>query len=268
MPIVPNVADFSHWNPVNFTQIKAAGIIGVVLKATQGTNSRDPVYKSRYAAAKQMGFLVGAYDFATGDPIPQNVASFLDCANLAPEDAAVLDFENDDASQMTGDQAYQFIDMVNQKRGQACWIYGRSRFIDPNPATKRPWIDPQNPKWIDMAKYTPLWQSRYLGSQPADNNALFAATPPVAPWTANFGVQYTGDGVGPTPHQIPGLENGADLNVFLGTPAQIKAAWPGQIFSTTVPAPAPTTNAHVTNVVTQPSQPPDSAFSRLVKRWL
>lgn len=76
-----------------------------------------------------------------------------------------------------------------------------------------------------MAKYTPLFQCRYIKSQPADNEALFKAVPPIAPWTSNFGVQYTGDGVGPTPHTIQGLENGADLDVFLGTKAQLAVAW-------------------------------------------
>jgi GH25 family lysozyme M1 (1,4-beta-N-acetylmuramidase) len=219
MAIIPNVADFNHANSVNFTSIAAAGIWGVFMKARQGIGFGDPAYKKRYPLALQCGLLVGAYDFATGDLVATNVDDFLAFANLAPTDAACLDFEDNTQSQMTGDQAYEFLDRVNQKRGLACWIYGGNRI--------REQIDPQQAKWIDMAKVTPLWQCRYILSQPADNDALFKAIPPIPPWTANTFIQYTGDGVGPTPHTINGLEDGADLDVFDGSRSQLTAIWPG-----------------------------------------
>ena len=74
--IIPNIADFNHNNnPVNFTEIAAAGIWGVIMKARQGLGFKDPAYAKRYAAAKSVGLLVAAYDFATHDVVADNVAS-------------------------------------------------------------------------------------------------------------------------------------------------------------------------------------------------
>jgi len=220
MPIVPNIADMAHFNPVNFSQIKTAGILGVIHKARQGLGYGDPSYRSRQAAAKQAGLLWGAYDFATGDDVASNVAKFLDYAALEATDGAWLDFEDNTHSQMSGDQAFEFLDRVAQKRGRACGIYGGNRI--------REQIDHQDSGWIEMAKVSPLWQCRYIGARPADNAALFKAIPPIAPWTVNTIIQYTGDGSGPPPHTVAGLQNGADLNVFLGTPDELAKAWPGQ----------------------------------------
>jgi GH25 family lysozyme M1 (1,4-beta-N-acetylmuramidase) len=134
-----------------------------------------------------------------------------------------LDFEDNSQSEMSGDQAYEFLDRVNQKLGRACGIYGGNRI--------REQIRPDDPKWIDIAKVTPLWQCRYIKAQPNNNDGLFAAIPPIAPWTSNTFIQYTGDGIGPQPHTVQGLENGADLNVFRGTRDQLVGIWAGLTLS-------------------------------------
>lgn len=217
MSIIPTVADMAHFNPVNFTELKAAGFVGVIHKCRQGTGYGDPKYLSRMAAAKSAGLRWGAYDFATHDDVAANVAAFLDAAKLEATDSAWLDFEDNIHSQMTGDQAHEFLDRVSQSLGRPCGIYGGNRV--------REQINASDPKWIDMAKRAPLWQSRYIKPQPADNAELFGLIHPIPPWSSNFLIQYTGDGVGPRPHTAPGLENGADLNAFNGTADELLAAW-------------------------------------------
>lgn len=218
------VADLAHFNPVNFAELKDAGIRGVIHKARQGIGYGDPMYGRRMAAAKTAGLLWGAYDFATGDPVAANATAFLSFANLGAADLAVLDFEDNTASQMSGDQAYEWLDRVAQKLGRAPAIYGGNRI--------REQIKPDDPKWIDMAKVVRQWQCRYVKLAPADNADLFRIVPPIPPWTATFLIQYTGDGVGPTPHTVPGLQNGADLDAFDGTPDQLAAAWAGASVAT------------------------------------
>ena len=66
-----------------------------------------------------------------------------------------------------------------------------------------------------------------LRKQLFTNAELFRAIAPLAPWTKNYLIQYTGDGVGPQPHTVQGLQNGADLNAFNGTREDLLAAWPG-----------------------------------------
>ena len=227
MSIQPNVIDINHANPINFSQIVAAGIWGVIHKSRQGLGFGDPLYRKRMEAAKVANLLFGAYDFATSDHVAQNVDAFLGYSALSSADMAFLDFEDNSQSQMSGDQAYEFLDRVSQKRGRPCGIYGGNRI--------REHIDQNDSKWIDVAKTAPLWQCRYIGSQPADNADLFAAIPPIPPWTSNFIIQYSGDGVGPRPHTIPGLQDGADLDVFNGTRSQLTVLWAGATSSETAP---------------------------------
>ncbi len=219
MAIIPLVADIAHFNPVNFTELKNAGFAGIIHKARQGVGVGDSKYAARMAAAKSTGLRWGAYDFATHDDVAANVAAFLATARLEPTDSAWLDFEDNAHSQMTAGQAYEFLDRVAQKRGCACGIYGGNRI--------REQIDRHDAKWIDMAERAPLWQCRYVKVQPADNAELFRVIAPIPPWTKNFLIQYTGDGVGPRPHTAPGLANGADLNAFNGSDEELAAAWTG-----------------------------------------
>lgn len=59
-----NLFDISHWNSTaDFAQAKAAGYVGVYLKATQGAGYTDPTFAPRAAAAKAAGLHVGAYLF-------------------------------------------------------------------------------------------------------------------------------------------------------------------------------------------------------------
>ena len=152
MPIVPVIVDLYHANSVNFSKLKTAGIWGIIHKARQGIGFGDPAYASRRAMAEQLGFLWGAYDFATGDDVQANVNDFFKTANPGPTTSMWLDFEDNSQSEMSAEQAYQFLDEVSQRLGRACGIYGGNRIREKIPA--------DDPQWIDMAKRTPLWQAR------------------------------------------------------------------------------------------------------------
>jgi lysozyme len=219
MPIVPVIADMNHANSVNFSKLKGAGIWGIIHKARQGVGFADPAYTRRRGIAEGLGLLWAAYDFATGDDVQANVDAFLKTANPSDKTGMWLDFEDNSVTEMSADQAYLFLDMVDQRLGRACGIYGGNRI--------REQIPPDDPKWIDMARVTPLWQARYINARPKDTAALFRVITPIPPWTVNTIIQYTGDGSGPPPHTLPGLEDGADLNAFNGSYNQLTAIWPG-----------------------------------------
>ena len=141
--ITPVVADLYHGNPVDFAKIAASGIWGVIHKARQGIPITDVSYSGRMEEAKAAGLLWAAYDFGVNDDIATDAAQFVAFARLSDADGAWLDFERNPQSQMTGDQAYEFIDRVAQKLGRACGIYGGDQI--------RAQIKPDDPKWIDMA---------------------------------------------------------------------------------------------------------------------
>jgi hypothetical protein len=221
MSIVPRIADMNHANSLNLTEFVAAGGWAIIHKSLQGPGFKDPAYRFRIAAAEQLGLLVGAYDFATHDDVAANVTAFLGTAvpDKSMTVALNLDFEDNSHSEMSGDQAWEFLDRVHQA-GFACDIYGGNRI--------REHIDHQQAKWVDMAKVARLWQCRYIGKQPDDNAGVFAAIPPIPPWTENFIIQYAADGLGPRPHAMGGLENGADLNVVrFAAKDELAKVWAG-----------------------------------------
>ncbi len=62
------VIDLSHFNPVtSFQEIKQSGIVGVIHKATEGTNWADPTYASRKPQALAAGLWWGAYHFGINE---------------------------------------------------------------------------------------------------------------------------------------------------------------------------------------------------------
>jgi lysozyme len=201
--IRPVVADLNHANTINFTKVKAAGIIGIIHKATQGFY-RDTAYKSRRSAAEAMDFLWGAYDFATGDTVKANVETFFEAADPGPTTMMCLDFEDNSRSQMSGSQAREFLDRADQKLGRACWIYGGNRIFE------------HVPEDDEFFAHHPLWLCQYklIEVDSLDELNKHIKVPP--PWDHYTLLQYTGDGVGPKPHTVDGLEDGADLNAFGG----------------------------------------------------
>jgi GH25 family lysozyme M1 (1,4-beta-N-acetylmuramidase) len=68
MAAIDAVVDISHHHGPNldFQKAKAAGILGVIHKVTQGHSSIDPMYAANKKKALKAGLLWGAYHFATG----------------------------------------------------------------------------------------------------------------------------------------------------------------------------------------------------------
>src|SRR5260370_5799614 len=86
------ITDLSHHNgDVDLGRAKAAGILGVIQKATQGTGYKDPTFDANREQAIQAGLLFGAYHFGTGDDGVAQAEHFLGVAKGA-KDLMVLDF--------------------------------------------------------------------------------------------------------------------------------------------------------------------------------
>lgn len=70
-----SVLDLSNNNPnPNFVTLKANGVRGVMLKASEGATFTDPVFKGWAARARRAGLRVGGYHFAQpdgGDPVKE-----------------------------------------------------------------------------------------------------------------------------------------------------------------------------------------------------
>jgi GH25 family lysozyme M1 (1,4-beta-N-acetylmuramidase) len=216
----PVAFDCNHDNALDFGKI-ATWAWGGCFKANQGLGFTDGKFRTRRAAAEAAGFLAGGYSFATDDPVAANVARFHSIVEPGPQTMMALDFEDLVHNAMSGTHALEFLDRSNQKLGRATWLYGGNRIVEH--------INHQDPKWIDMARVTPLWLCQYKrGIKPATVEELDRHIQVPKPWTTWTLLQYAADGAGPQPHTMPGVERNADLNVFRGDRAAFALAWPGQ----------------------------------------
>jgi lysozyme len=198
------VIDLSHHNAsVDFTALAAAGIAGVIHKATQGAGYVDPTYASRQAQARAAGLRWGAYHFGDGSDAPTQAAHFLATANAAAGDLLALDVEqNTQGASMTLAQAEAFVQAVFQQTGRWPGVYGGS-YLKQLLGTSTTSVLGQC--W--------LWISEY-----ANQPAIAPLWPQWTLW------QYTDGNVGPNPHGVTGVGN-CDRDMFNGDLAGLQRWW-------------------------------------------
>lgn len=218
------VLDLSHHNlgphggPIDFAAIAAFGVRGVILKATQGVRMADPTFSDRRKAALDAGLLVGAYDFNTGDPVKDQVDFFM--ATVQPDAATLcaLDFEDNKASEMTLDQAQEYLELGDAALGRPFWIYSGNRvkdlIVDADDAARD--FFAQHPFWL--CEYGPHAKMIDRNGHPL-------------PWGQWSLWQFSGDGVNAQGILVPGIiasqAGRVDMNTFNGTDDELAAAWAG-----------------------------------------
>jgi lysozyme len=210
MPVTmtPRVVDLSHHNVVkDFEAVAAAGIWGLIHKASQGRSYRDPEYVARRKLAVAAGLLWGAYHFNTGDPVAMQVDNFMKAAQPDDQTLMVLDYEDNRPSNMSIQQAAEFLHQIEQKLGRKAALYSGNRIKETigklgqveraYVTSHRLWLCQYGPKAVLPTGFKTKWL-----------------------W------QYTGDGIGPKPHSVSGIVgSGIDLNAFDGTRAELAASW-------------------------------------------
>src|SRR6516164_7925811 len=93
--INPLVVDLSHHNDVaDFGKVKAAGIAGIIHKATEAIGFVDNMYAVRRGPAMNAGLLWGAYHFLRPVSIQAQVDFFLKIA--APDNTTLLALDHED----------------------------------------------------------------------------------------------------------------------------------------------------------------------------
>lgn len=204
----PFVVDLFHGDAVaDFGAVKAAGIVGVIHKSSQGNRFADVAYEARRQKAKAAGLLWGAYHFNTGDDIPSQVEEFLQYADPDRDTLMALDYEDNSASEMSIDECADFLDLLGSRLNRKPIIYSGNRIREQLPKASA-----ATQAFVASHK---LWLCEYG----------HVAKVPV-PWESYFLWQFTGDGVGPEPHSIPGVTtHGIDLSTYSGTAEQLAAEW-------------------------------------------
>ena len=206
--IIPRVIDISHHNDVlDFNMVAGSGVWGVIHKATQGKAYMDPKYAARRIRATAAGLLWGAYHFNTGDNVKTQVDWFLSNAMPDHKTLLVLDYEDNRLSNMDIHEAVEFLHYIEGITGRKGAIYSGNRLKEN--------IGKLGP--IDRAYLTShrLWLCQY--------GPVAKLPPGFSKWWL---WQFTGDGVGPMPHSVPGISaSGIDINTFVGTRDDLKASW-------------------------------------------
>jgi len=198
------VIDISHHNAnPNFQKAAAAGIVGVIHKATQGLGFKDPTYVTNRKKALDAGLLWGAYHFGTGADGSDQAEFFLNFVEPGPDTLLVLDFEaNTSGSSMTLVEAREFVSHVNAVAGRFPGLYS-GNFIKELLGTGHDPVLAQCFFWL--AQYGPV-----------------PVVPPNWPFYTLW--QYTDGAIGPEPHTVDGIGR-CDREKFNGSLTELKKLW-------------------------------------------
>jgi lysozyme len=211
LPGFDGVIDLSHHQRViDWATIRAAGIVAVIHKATEGTTLRDPAYAERRAAARAAGLLWGSYHYAGTSPVADQVDNYLAHAAPRGDELVCLDYEAGlSGAVMDPGDLLRFVELLHARLGRWPVLYGGQLLAlaaAELAAAELP---------ASVLARCPLWLARY-GDTPPD---------PPPPWRRWTFWQYT-DGIdGPEPHTVPGI-GPCDRNVFNGTREEVLASWP------------------------------------------
>lgn len=212
------VIDLSHYETVqDYAKVKADGIVGVIWKATQGSNYQDGTYWKERTRALQAGLLWGSYHFGDMSTVEDQVHNYLAYAKPRPEELICLDYERNKANTMTLLQARAWVEDVEKeldRPGQVVIYSGdliKERLGD---------------------KKDEFWGARRLWL------AQYGSTPKVqASWDTYWLWQYTDGDSGPEPHEVHGISGGIDCSSYEGDPDQLRKEWSGG--GTPLPVPEP-----------------------------
>jgi GH25 family lysozyme M1 (1,4-beta-N-acetylmuramidase) len=214
-----SVVDLSHWDTVtDYGALKAAGVTGVIYKATQGSSSTDATYNDARIKALRAGLRWGAYHFGDNTDVSLQVANFLGYAAIDEESLFCLDYEPYTGSQMNVVQAKQWMTLVENGLGRV----GESVFYSGNLIKE------------DLgSKIDPFFGARRLWLAQYGSTAVVQAS-----WSTYWLWQYSGDGEGPDPHTVDGISGNCDCNSYAGTDAQLNDEWAHGVAGPTPPVPS------------------------------
>lgn len=210
------VVDISHYQPEpDWQALKGAGIVGVILKATEGTSYVDPTFDWRWTAAEDAGLAVSSYHFLHHGSIQDQMEHYLNVVQPGEGERLVIDFEDQACDVADLQQAIELL--WESDEGYELTVYGGSSFL-------KDCVKGCN----DVLRQTSLWIAHYTS----------AAQPswPTETWPTWSLWQYTDSA------RVAGIDGPVDGNRFNGS-KENAALWIGP--ATLTPAPAGELGCHV-----------------------
>ena len=185
--------DLSHWDDVTdgFAGAKSMGVLGVINKLTEGLGYVDPSYAWRRGPSAHQGLKYGAYHFIRPGNVVRQVKFFLDHVGDTAGLRLALDHEDPDVPMSS---AAEWLSAFHDATGFWPTYYSYQSFINERRSKMDKRIFSNCPLWLAAYNTDPQW--------PRDI------------WPVCDLWQFTGDGNGPTPHQVPGITiaGGCDIN--------------------------------------------------------
>jgi len=201
------VIDPYHANAIDWDKLKGeARVVAIIHKSTIGASRMDPGYAKRKEEALKRGYLWGSYHWGVaGDPEKQ-ADFYIDTVKPGPDELVALDLEDAQSKTlMNVHEAILFIERVKARIGRYPVLYT-------NHASAK--LISSAHKNSVFAK-TPLWYARFK-SKVTDF--------PSGVWPTYTLWQFSSEILAQLP--VPGTRPDMDINVFNGSPEQLKAAWP------------------------------------------
>jgi lysozyme len=124
--MLDTIIDVSHHNGPNldFGAAAAAGIQGVIQKATQGVAGADPSFSANRTGILAAGLLFGSYHFGDGSDGGAQANHYLSVANPASNELVALDLEDNPAGpSMTLEEARAFVTTIFNTIGKWPVLY-------------------------------------------------------------------------------------------------------------------------------------------------
>jgi len=181
-------------------------VIAIIHKSTIGSSRIDPEYFTRKTEARQRGYLWGSYHWGEKGNPEQQADFYFDSVKPAADELVALDLEDaTSATLMNADEALRFVRRFKQRSGRCPVLYT-------NHASAK--LISERFRNTEFAN-TPLWYARFKKKVTDFPRGL---------WQGYSLWQFSSEILPQMP--IPGTKPDMDINVYNGTPQDLRSKWP------------------------------------------
>jgi len=220
-----SVIDISHYQPTpDWEALKQSGVVGVILKCTEGQGYVDSTFRERYDAAIAAGLAVASYHFLRPGSITAQMNHYLNTLEPRQGERVCLDHEDTGVSLADLESAVQYLQ--TDSRNLQITIYS-GHVLKGQLGDKHSDVLAETSLWLAQYSTTPSW--------------------PQGTWSTWTLWQYSDQG------SVPGIGGKVDCNRFNGSIENcIKWLNPAEDDTDALPGPEPAAREIVVDLTADP----------------